>query len=82
MRTSLNNIKSIEEYLFGDMSPEDALLFELLHTDLIDDMKHQQHAYSLIRQYSRQQLKAEIVAVQETLQHQGFMERIKKLFTI
>jgi hypothetical protein len=87
MRTSLNNIKAIDDYLLGRMAPGDALLFEanmLLNSDLTDDLKHQQSTYSIIRKYSRQNLKAEIMAVQETLaaaaQHQGFMQRIAGLF--
>jgi hypothetical protein len=87
MRTSLNNIKAIDDYLFGYMAPGDALLFEaniLLNNDLTDDMKHQQNTYAVIRQYSRRKIKDEIVAVQKTLatapQHRGFMQRIVNLF--
>jgi hypothetical protein len=87
MRTSLNNIQSIEDYLFGRMDPGDAVLFEanvLLNNDLKFEVQHQQSTYEMIRQYSRQKMKAEIRAVQETLatapQHQGFMQRIAKLF--
>lgn len=87
MRTSLNNIKAIEDYLLGSMAPGDALLFEanmLLNSDLIDDIKHQQSTYSIIRQYSRQNIRSEIMAVQETLtilpQHRPFMQHIANLF--
>lgn len=87
MRTSLNNIKAIEDYLLDSMAPGDALLFEasmLLNSDLIDDIKYQQNTYSIIRQYSRQNIKAEIKNVQETLattpQHRGFMQHIANFF--
>jgi len=87
MRTSLNNIKTIDDYLLGNMAPGDALLFEanmLLNSDLPDDMKHQQNTYAIIRQYSSQKIKAEIVAVQKILatapQHRGFMHRIADIF--
>jgi hypothetical protein len=87
MRTSLNNIKAIDDYLLGAMAPGDALLFEanmLLNSDLVNDIGHQQNTYEVIRQYSRQKIKDEIVAVQKILadepQHQGFMQRIANLF--
>ncbi len=50
MRTSLNNIKAIEDYLFGRLATGDALLFEahlLLNSDLPDDMRHQQNTYTM-----------------------------------
>jgi hypothetical protein len=87
MRTSLNNTKGIDDYLLGNMAPGDMLLFEakmLLYTHLTEDVLHQQNTYSIIRQYGRQSIKAEIKAVQQTLttapQHQSFMRRIVNLF--
>jgi len=87
MRTPLNNIKAIDDYLLGRIAPGDALLLEvniLLNSDLADDIKHQQNTYTIIRQYSRQKIRAEIMAVQETLatkpQYRGFMQRIANLF--
>lgn len=88
MRTSLNNIKAIDDYLLGSMAPGDALLFEanlVLNNDLREDVQLQQSIYTIVRQYGRQSIKAEIMAVQQTLstapQHQGFMRRIKNLFS-
>ena len=87
MRTSLNNIKAIDDYLLRNLAPGDTLLFEakmLLNGDLSRDVLHQQNTYSTIRQYGRQSIKAEIKAVQQTLftapQHQRFMQRIINLF--
>ena len=87
MRTSLNNIKAIDDYLVGDMPPGDRLLFEanlLLNHDLVNDMEHQQNTYATIRQYGRRRIKDEIIAVQNILavtpQHSGFMQRILSLF--
>jgi hypothetical protein len=87
MRTSLNNIKIIDDYLLGRMAPEDSLLFEanmLLNSDLSEDVKYQQSTYSIIREYSRQNIKTEIKAVQEILakapKHVGFMRSIGNLF--
>jgi len=87
MRTSLNNIKAIDDYLLGNLPPGDALVFEansLLNNELANNIQHQQKAYTIIRQYGRQQIRAEIIAVQNILttssQHSGFMQRIVDLF--
>jgi hypothetical protein len=87
MRTSLNNIKIIDDYVLGRMVPDDSLLFEanmLLDSDLSDDVKYQQSTYSIIKEYSRQNIKTEIKAVQEILatapEHVGFMRSIANLF--
>lgn len=87
MRTSLNNIKTIDDYLLGNMEPGDTLLFEaniLLNGKLREDVLCQQDTHAIIRQYGRKNIKAEIKAVQQTLatapQHQNFMQRIVNLF--
>jgi hypothetical protein len=87
MRTSLNNIKAIDDHIFGYNAPGDALLFEarlILNSGLRDDVQQQQNTYAVIQQYSRKQLKAEITAVQQKLAtepvHHGFMQRIINLF--
>ena len=87
MRTSLNNIKTIDDYLLGRMAPGDALLFEanmLLNKELNNDMKHQQSTYAVIRQYSRQKIKDEIITAQKIFanapQHRALMHRIINLF--
>lgn len=87
MRTSLNNIKAIDDYLLGEMAPVDALLLDanrLLNSDLNSDIEHQQNTYEVIRQYSRKKIKEEIVAVQKILatapEHRGFIQRIGNLF--
>jgi len=47
-------------------------------------MQDQQNTYEIIRRYSRQKVKDEIVAVQKIFtsasQYQGFMQRIANLF--
>jgi len=87
MRTSLNNIKAIEDHLFGFNAPGDSLVFEvrmILNSSLRDEVQQQKDTYDIIRQYSRKQLKAEIAAVQNKLthepQHRGFMQKIINLF--
>ncbi|OCX52235.1 hypothetical protein BEL04_12185 [Mucilaginibacter sp. PPCGB 2223] len=82
----MNNIKAIEDHLFGRADTGETLLFEanmILNSNLREDVQHQQNTYAAIKQYSRKQLKAEIATVQQKLtgpQHQGFMQRIINLF--
>jgi len=87
MRTSLNNIKVIDDYLLGNIDPGDKLLFDanmLLNNDLKDDISHQQKTYAIIRQYGRQKIKCEIIAVQQILatapKYHSFMQRVTNLF--
>jgi hypothetical protein len=87
MRTSLNNIKTIDNYLLGRMARGEAVVFEanmLLNSDLMDDVSDQQNTHSIVKEYGRLQLKKEIMAVQKALatapQHRGFMQRISNLF--
>lgn len=87
MRTSLNNTKLIDDYILGRMDPEDAMLFQanmLLSTDLTENVLIQQQTHAAIKQYSRQKIKAEIIAVQAQLaiepQYRRFMQIISNLF--
>jgi len=87
MRTSLNNIKTIEDYCFGRMANGDALLFEanvLLNKKLAEDVTQQGITYEVIKKYSRKKIREEIMAVKNKLvavpEHQGFMQRIINLF--
>jgi hypothetical protein len=88
MRTSLNNIKAIDDYIFNRLAPGDTLLFEanmLLDIDLANGVKQQQSTHAIIRQYGRQKIREEIISVQNILasapQHRAFRLRIAKLFT-
>lgn len=87
MRTSLNNIKKIDDYLLGCMAPEETFLFQadmLLNTSLAKDVAQQDYTYGLIKQYSRKKIKAEIIAAQEKLnaepEYQDLIRRIANLF--
>jgi hypothetical protein len=87
MRTSLNNIKAIDDYLLGYMSPEDALLFEarmILNSDLVNDIAYQRLTHDTIIQYGRKNIRAEIAAVQKKLaaapEHRDYIQRIADLF--
>ncbi|SEP42729.1 hypothetical protein [Mucilaginibacter sp. OK283] len=87
MRTSLNNIARIEVHLLGSQKPTDALLFEarlLLDDCLQVEASAQKQVYSMVRQYSRKQLKQEIEAAHEQLfsqpEHLSFKQKITRLF--
>ncbi|EHQ28024.1 hypothetical protein [Mucilaginibacter paludis] len=87
MRTSLNEIKAIEDHLLGHHNIGDTLLFEvraILDTQLRDKISAQQRAYHTVWQYGRLQLKQEIEAVHQQLlndaRHQGFMQKVVNIF--
>jgi hypothetical protein len=87
MRTSLNEIKLIDGYIFSSNSTEDALLFDallILNPDLPNQIMWQKKAHAIVQQYSRRNLKAEIEAVHQRLFyepiHQSFRQRILNIF--
>lgn len=88
MRTSLNEIKSIEQHLLQEQQPEDALLFEahlILDDELQENVQWQQQVYQLVRAYGRKQLRAEIESVHQQLftqaRHRSFRQKVLRLFT-
>lgn len=87
MRTSLNEIQQIDDYLLKYAGEADALLFEvrlLLQPALRENLLWQQKTYDIIRQYSRRQLKTEIETVHQQLftepEHIPFRKKIMSLF--
>jgi hypothetical protein len=87
MRTSLNETRQIDDYLFKYAGAADAFLFEarlILQPELQETMQWQQRTYELIQQYSRRQLKQEIEAVHQHLfsepEHASFRQRIRSFF--
>ena len=89
MRTSLNDIKLIEDHLFQRFENGDSLPFEarlILDPALPANIAWQQKSYDLIRQYGRKKIKNEIEAVHQKLfsdknEHAGFRQKILKLFS-
>lgn len=87
MRTSLNEIKQIEDHLFNQADPQDSVLFEaklILDSRLYENVTWQQKTYTLVKQYGRKKLKAELEAVHQQLfthqEHQSFAQKILALF--
>ncbi len=87
MRTSLNEIKLIDEHLFGTSNPGDALLFNamlILDNTLPEKVEWQKNAHAVITQYCRKKLKAEIDEVHQKIfnepPHRQFAQKIRNLF--
>jgi hypothetical protein len=87
MRTSLNDIQQIDDYLLQYSGKADRALFEarlIVQPALQDNLIWQQKTYDIIRQYSRRQLKAEIELVHQQLftepEHISFRRKIIDLF--
>ena len=85
MRTSLNKIQEIENFLFQKLRGGDLLVFEakiILEPKLKDEIQIQKEAYELIRSYGRKMLKAEIKAAEnKVFEEADFNYKIKRLFT-
>lgn len=87
MRTSLNEIKLIDEHLLNNGSTENRLLFDamlILNPSLQEQVTWQQNAHVMVQQYSRRKLKAEIETVHQKLfndnQHTSFRQKILRFF--
>ncbi|WP_207512729.1 hypothetical protein [Longitalea luteola] len=87
MRTSLNEIKQLDDYLLKYAGEADRGLFEarlILQPALREALIWQQKTHAIIRQYSRRQLKAEIESVHQQLftepEHISFRRKILNLF--
>jgi len=88
MRTSLNDIQQIDDYLLRYAGEADRALFEarlILQPALRESLLWQQKTYAIVRQYSRRQLKAEIETVHQHLftepEHISFRRKIMALFS-
>ncbi len=81
MRTSLNEIRQIEEHLSGRLGGEEDVLFQaklILDPNLADNTYWQQKSYKLIQMYGRRHLKKEIEAVHQKLFSEGRHSRFKQ----
>ena len=88
MRTSLNDIQQIDDYLLQYAGKTDRALFEarlILKPALQESLLWQQKTYDIIRQHSRRRLKAEIESVHQHLftepEHISFRRKIQRIFS-
>lgn len=89
MRTSLNNILETEQYLAGQLTPEDRLMYDarlIVDTDLKEQTRWQQHTYDVVRAYGRMQFKDQLNQLHECLmtepQHIRFRNKIRNIFSL
>lgn len=85
MRTSLNEIKAIEDHLLGHADTGSSLVFQanmILNAGLRDQVHSQHAAYKVVQVYGRKQIRAEIEAVHQALMDRpdNFMQKIIRLF--
>lgn len=79
MRTSLNKIQAIEEFLTGTIAPEEQVVFEanqLINRNLSEEVALQRKTYRVIAAYSRVALKTEL----NSLHHKLMRDPSKKTF--
>lgn len=87
MRTSLNEIKEINDHLLKLAPPDQALLFEaklIINPELKQQVMWHKQTLSLVQQYGRNNLQAEIETVHQKLfslpEHEGFRQKIMRFF--
>jgi len=87
MRTSLNEIKAIDDHVLGQAAPDETLLFEaklIISPELKQQVIWHQRTLSLVQQYGRNNFRTEIEAVHQKLfsqpEHEGFRKKIMRLF--
>jgi hypothetical protein len=87
MRTSLNNIKEVDDHLLGLSAPQDSLLFEakmIINPELRANVMWHKQTLNLVQQYGREQLRADIEAVHNQLftrpGHRSFRQNILRFF--
>jgi hypothetical protein len=87
MRTSLTRLSSIEEFLAGNISQENRIVFDanlLLDNQLAIDISSQAEAYKIIKLCSRQILKSELETLHGKLlanpENKSFWSSIRKIF--
>jgi len=87
MRTSLNEIKLIDGYIFNNNSTEDGLLFDamlIVDPQLSNKVSLQQMMHIMVQQHARKQLKAEIESAHQKLfyrpEHKNFRQKILGFF--
>ncbi|WP_417366750.1 hypothetical protein [Flavobacterium beibuense] len=87
MKTSWNNTVMTDNYLNGECSGEEKVLFEarlLLEPDLKENLHWQKTTRAIVQQYGRQQLKAEVEQVAHHVftagKYVSFREKVFSLF--
>ena len=87
MRTSLNEIRLVEEHLTQQLPGDEECVFQanlILDNELAENVQFQKKAYQMIRQYGRKRLKEDLELAYQRLfteeKHQGFRQKVLRLF--
>lgn len=87
MRTSLNEIRELEDWLLKQGELSDRLVTEakvLSNPELQENAKWQAQTYDLVAAYGRQKLREEIRQVEKQLimspKYRSFQDRIRSIF--
>jgi len=87
MRTSLNEIRLLEDYIQQRLPTEDKLLLEakfILDEDLQERLSLQMRCYQLIQQYGREKTREQLQRVEQEIfsqpVHRRFVQKIKQYF--
>lgn len=88
MKTSLNELRLIEDYLLSCGEDEETCLFKaklILQPELQEDVYWQSKTYQMVQDYGRKQLKTEIEKIHQTLfnsnGYKPFRQQIIGLFS-
>ena len=88
MRKSLDEIRQIEQYILGNLSPQDKASFKtrlILENDLQEKFQLQKEVYRVIQWFSRKQLKQELKEIDKKLfqtpKYKKFQEEILNIFS-
>jgi len=84
MRSELNEIAQIDQYLFHQFSEEEGKCFEaqlLMNDALAEKVEAQRMAHRLIRLYSRKKERGRIEGIyQQLLEEPAFADQLKTIF--
>jgi len=87
MKTSLNELQLIEDFLLADPAGEEKTLMQarlVLQPGLQESIHWQQKTYRLVNTYGREQLKQEISQVHQMLftaaEHLSFRQKVLRFF--
>ena len=87
MRTSLHEIKEIEDFLFENGEHQDQFLTQtkvVIYPEFAEKVKLQSEVYSFIHLHGQSQLRKEIQSIEKELftpaKNNSFLNRINKIF--
>ncbi|MNL14141.1 hypothetical protein D3C87_1350710 [compost metagenome] len=88
MKTSLNELMLIEDFLLGNKGGEESTLMQarlILKPELKESMYWQQKTHQLVNTYGREQLRQEISQVHQKLftaaEHLSFRQKVMRFFS-